>query len=155
MKRRTIAYIGLIAIILLIVHCSSAGNDTRTKLYFYNPKLDQGAGGVECSRKGLVAVERTIPKTTLEDAIELLLKGELTDKERMEGITTEFPLKGVELKDVDVKDGIATLTFIDPESRTSGGSCRSGVLWFQIEATAKQFSGITKVKFMPEDLFQP
>ena len=29
------------------------------------------------------------------------------------------------------------------------------ILWFQIEATAKQFSNVTSVRFMPEELFQP
>jgi len=33
------------------------------KLYYYNPTLDQGRGGALCSSKGLVAVDRTIPKT--------------------------------------------------------------------------------------------
>lgn len=127
------------------------------KLYFYDSKLDQGNGGAECSRSGVVAVDRVLPKTDtlLQDSVKLLLRGELSDSEKAEGITTEFPLAGLSLKSTAVKDGVATLTFNDPQNKTSGGSCRAGVLWFQIEATAKQFSNVKTVRFMPEDLFQP
>lgn len=40
-------------------------------------------------------------------------------------------------------------------NKTNGGSCRAGILWFQIEATAKQFSEVKQVRFLPEELFQP
>ena len=130
---------------------------TPIKLYFYDPQLDQGPGGAECSRNGLVAVPRILPATAtpLRDSIALLLRGGLSDVERARGITTEFPLPGVALKSAVIKDGVATLTFADPQNKTSGGSCRAGVLWFQIEATAKQFPTVTSVRFMPEDIFQP
>ncbi len=129
----------------------------RIKLYYYNPALDQGPGGPQCSRNGLVAIERDIPKTQtpLKDTIELLLQGALTEIERAQGITTEFPLSGVSLKSASITNGIATLTFNDPENKTGGGSCRVSILWAQIEATAKQFPSITSVRFMPEELFQP
>lgn len=135
----------------------SEATGTTIKLYFYNPALDQGPGGVECSKKGLVAVLRVLPKTTtpLKDSIELLLRGELSDEERAEGITTEFPLPGVSLKSAALEGGVATLTFNDPQNKTGGGSCRVAVLWAQIEATAKQFPTVTSVRFMPEELFQP
>ena len=131
--------------------------DRVVQLYYYNPALDQGPGGAQCSRSGLVAVERTIPLTVtpLKDAIVLLLQGTLTEAERAQGITTEFPLSGVSLTSAAITDGVATLTLADPQSKTSGGSCRAGVLWFQIEATAKQFSNVTSVRFMPANLFQP
>ncbi|MES2135315.1 MAG: GerMN domain-containing protein [Patescibacteria group bacterium] len=135
----------------------STETGTHIKLYFYNPALDQGPGGVQCSEKGLVAVERVLPKTTtpLKDSIELLLRGELSDEERAQGVTTEFPLVGVSLKSAILEQGIATLTFNDPQNKTGGGSCRVGILWAQVEATAKQFSTVKSVHFMPEDLFQP
>ena len=130
---------------------------TKVKLYFYDPKLDQGPGGAQCSRNGLVAVFRVIPKTStpLTDTIKLLLRGALTQGEKDRGITTEFPLRGVTLEKATITNGIATLTFSDPENRTGGGSCRVGILWFQIEATAKQFPSVQSVRFMPEELFQP
>lgn len=128
------------------------------KLYFYNPSKDQDAtGNVMCTRAGLVAVDRKIPNsiTPIQDAIESLLKGELTAQEKAQGISTEFPLSGVELKSANLKDGVLTLEFSDPQNKTSGGSCRAGVLWYQIEATAKRFEGVQSVKFIPETLFQP
>ena len=69
------------------------------KLYYYNPSLDQGPGGAQCSRNGLVAVDRVIPQTQtpLRDSIALLLRGELTDEEKANGITTEYPLPEVTL----------------------------------------------------------
>lgn len=131
--------------------------DIGIKLYFYNPQLDQGIGGAQCTKNGLVAVDRVIPKTStpLIDAINLLLRGELSSEEREQGITTEFPLSGVELISASIVNGVATLTFDDPLYKTGGGSCRFAVLWAQIEATAKQFSTVQSVRFIPEDLFQP
>ncbi len=127
------------------------------KLYYYNPDLDQGPGGAQCSRNGLVAVERIIPKTVtpLSESIKLLLRGEITQAEKAEGITTEFPLPGLALTSASITDGVATLNFSDPQNKTGGGSCRVSVLWAQIEATAKQFPTVTSVRFMPEELFQP
>ncbi|MFH1551467.1 MAG: Gmad2 immunoglobulin-like domain-containing protein, partial [bacterium] len=128
------------------------------KLYYYNPDLDKDeTGNVFCSKKGLVAVERKIPvtKTPIQDAIKLLLLGELTNEEKDQGITTEYPLTGFSLKGASLKEGSLMLEFNDPNNKTIGGSCRIGILWFQIEATAKQFSQIQEVEFMSENLFQP
>ncbi|MDD2696996.1 MAG: Gmad2 immunoglobulin-like domain-containing protein [Candidatus Pacebacteria bacterium] len=132
---------------------------TRTvKLYYYNPELDKDeTGNISCSRAGLVAVERTVSvtKTPIQDTIRLLLQGELTDKEKANGIATEYPLEGVSLKGASLNEGVLTLQFDDPNNKTGGGSCRVGILWFQIEATAKQFPEVQEVKFIPEELFQP
>ncbi|MGC9048937.1 MAG: GerMN domain-containing protein, partial [Patescibacteria group bacterium] len=130
------------------------------KLYYYNPELDKDeTGNTKCSRDGLVAIEREIPitKTPIQDAIKLLLKGKenLTEAEKVQGITTEYPLEGFSLKSASLKDGVLTLEFDDSQNKTVGGSCRVGILWFQIEATAKQFPEIRQVKFLPEELFQP
>lgn len=142
---------------VLVTFATTTSVMTPIKLYFYNPTIDQGPGGAQCSRNGLVAVERTIPKTStpLRDTIQLLLKGGLTSSERAQGITTEFPLQGVSLQSATINNGMATLTFNDQENRTGGGACRAAVLWAQIEATAKQFPTVTSVRFLPEELFQP
>lgn len=136
-----------------------ANNDTgiKVKLYYYNPDLDEGVGGVQCSKKGLVAVERIIPNTTapLTETIKLLLRGEITEGERASGVTSEFPLAGLSLSSATIINGVATLTLNDPQNKTVGGSCRTGVLWAQIEETAKQFSTVNSVRFLPEELFQP
>jgi len=135
--------------------------ETRTiKLYYYNPEKDKDeTGNTKCSRDGLVAIERKIPitKTPIQDTIKLLLKGKenLTEEEKTQGITTEYPLEGLSLKGALLKDGILTLEFDDSQNRTVGGSCRVGILWFQIEATAKQFPEVQQVRFLPEEIFQP
>jgi len=132
---------------------------TRTvRLYYYNQELDEDeSGNISCSRAGLVPLEREIPltKTPIQDAIQLLLQGELTKAERASGITTEYPLEGFSLKGASLNDGVLTLEFSDLNNRTGGGSCRVGILWFQIEATAKQFPEVEQVRFIPEELFQP
>ena len=127
-------------------------------MYYYNPEQDKDeSGNIQCSRDGLVAVEREIPvtKTPIQETIKLLIAGQLTDTEKSQGITTEYPLEGFSLKGTSLKDGVLTLEFEDPNYKTGGGSCRVGILWFQIEATAKQFSEVQKVRFLPEELFQP
>ncbi len=128
------------------------------KLYYYNQGLDKDeSGNTACSRNGLVPVERKIPvtKTPIQDAIKLLLSGKLTDEERARGISSEYPLEGLSLKGASLKDGVLTLEFNDPNSKTVGGSCRVGILWFQIEATARQFPEVQQVRFLPEEIFQP
>ena len=126
-------------------------------LYYYDSEQDKDASGnIMCSRQGLVPVERQIPvsNTPIQDAVNLLLLGP-TPQEKNQGITTEYPLEGLSLEAASLKDGVLTLTFDDPNNRTGGGSCRVGILWFQIEETAKQFPGVTQVRFSPEWLFQP
>jgi hypothetical protein len=131
---------------------------TSVKLFYYETSKDADASGnIQCSQNGLVAVNREIPASNapIQDAIRELLKGQLTSAEKTQGITTEFPLPGVELKGASLQNGVLTLEFDDPEHKTSGGSCRAGILWNEIQATAKQFPAVTQVKFQPEDLFQP
>lgn len=134
------------------------GGSESVKLYYYNQDLDKDeSGNIACSRNGLVSVERKIPitKTPIQDTIKLLLSGKLTDEERARGISSEYPLEGFSLKGASLKDGVLTLEFDDPNSKTVGGSCRVGILWFQIEATARQFPEIQQVRFLPEEIFQP
>lgn len=132
---------------------------TRTvKLYYYNPPLDEDSyGNTLCSRQGLAAVERKIPvtQTPIQDTIRLLIAGQLTVAEKAQGITTEYPLEGFSLKGASLLNGVLTLEFQDSNNKTGGGSCRVGILWFQIETTAKQFPEVQTVRFIPEELFQP
>ncbi len=130
----------------------------KVLLYYYNPQKDKDElGNIKCSKDGLVPIEREIPKTQtpIQETIKILLKGELTPQEKARGITTEYPLEGFSLKAASLQNGVLTLTFDDPNNRSVGGSCRVGILWFQIEATAKQFPQVKQVKFSPEELFQP
>ncbi|MFH0712611.1 MAG: GerMN domain-containing protein [Candidatus Jorgensenbacteria bacterium] len=151
------SYVGRVGPNCEFAPCPEA--DTKTvELFYYNPELDKDeTGNVACSRKGLEPVEREIPvtKTPIQDTIKLLLAGELTAEERARGINTEYPLPGFTLEGASLKDGTLTLEFNDSENRAVGGSCRVGVLWFQIEATAKQFPEVSEVRFLPEEIFQP
>lgn len=127
-------------------------------LYYYNPQLDQDENGnILCSRNGLVEVTRTIPltNTPIQDAVRLLIQGDITTQERAQGVTTEFPLPSVELVGLSNNNGEVVIEFKDPLLRTSGGACRTGILWYQIERTVLQFPNIQSVRFIPEELFQP
>ena len=141
--------------------CPEDCQKQKVLLYYYNPEKDKDENGnIKCSRDGLVAIEREIliSPTPIKDTIEILLKGKenLTEKDLAQGITTEYPLGGFKLKSVNLKeDGTLILEFADPLNKSVGGACRVGILWFQIEATAKQFPAVKKVQFLPEELFQP
>jgi spore germination protein GerM len=127
-------------------------------LYYYDSELDKdSSGNILCSRQGLTEVKRQIPitNTPIQDTIKLLISGDLTEAEKVQGLGTEYPLPEFSLETASLNNGVLTLTFKDPNNKTSGGSCRAGILWFQIEATAKQFDGVSQVRFMPEELFQP
>lgn len=140
------------------VRFDTATQEQTVKLYYYDQSRDKDASGnVLCSSKGLVAVDRntSVTVTPIQDSIRMLLRGELTQAERARGITTEFPLPGVELRSASLTGGILTLTFADPQNKTTGGSCRVSILRAQIEATAKQFSGVNQVRFMPAGVFEP
>jgi hypothetical protein len=140
---------------------SSNNNNTSNRtvtLFYYDEASDTDASGnIMCSAESLDSVTRTIPvtNTPIQDTINLLLKGELTAAEQARGLSTEFPLQGVTLVGANLVSGVLTLEFNDPQNRTSGGSCRTGLIWAQIEATAKQFEEVNSVVFLPEELFQP
>src|SRR3989344_51479 len=165
LNMRTKLLLGFVAIILLAAGAGIfLGQKTESetsmpvKLFYYNSELDKDIeGNIQCSRQGLVPVARVIKRTQtpIQDTVRLLLRGEITQEEKVQGVTSEFPLEGVSLTGASLKNGTLTLAFSDPQNRTSGGSCRAGILWFQIEATAKQFSEVQSVTFMPEELFQP
>jgi spore germination protein GerM len=126
----------------------------KVLLYYYSEAKDPD---ISCSKDGLVELERNIfvSDDIIASTIQLLLEGKLTDSEKASGILTEFPLSGLSLISSSLNDGELTLTFSDPENKTSGGSCRVNIMWSEIEATAKQFPEVKSVKFMPEELFQP
>lgn len=128
-------------------------------LYVYSSAKDTDSeGNILCSEQGLVEIERTISTTDdtiIDDTIRLLLSGTLNDADTAQGLSTEFPLDGLTLESSTLTDGALSLTFADPMMKTSGGSCRVGILWKQIEKTAMQFDGVETVLFSPQELFQP
>jgi hypothetical protein len=148
----------MVLVTSLIFLEQEADKKKEVKLYYYDQSLDKDvSGNILCSSKGLAAVKRMIPATLtpIQDTIKLLIEGNLTDEERKQGITTEFPLAGLSLKGASQNGSRLTLDLIDPNNKTSGGSCRAGILWFQIEATAMQFPGVVSVRPLDLTLFQP
>ncbi len=136
----------------------TATNTRIIQVFAYNAEKDKDASGnILCSSQGLVAVSRTIPFTNspIRDALTTLLQEGLRAQERAQGLTSEFPLPGFQLKLAFLKGSELTLTFADPENRTTGGSCRTAILRAQIEATAKQFGGVSRVRMLPETILQP
>ncbi len=116
----------------------------QVTFFFYDSEKDLDAeGNVLCSQRGLIPIEKEISlsKTPIQDTVKLLLK--------------EIGLEDVELVGANLKDKKLVLEFRDPLYKTSGGSCRVGILWMQIRETAKQFPEVDEVSFIPEDLFQP
>jgi len=148
----------IIGISLAVVSCTP-GQQT-VSLFYYDPDLDLDANGnIQCSADGLAPAQREVAgnlsgERLIEETLKLEMAGELSSEERTQGLTTEFPLDSVTLDDVTLDNGVLTLTFSDPNHLTSGGACRAGILWLQIEQTAMQFDGVEEVHFLPEDLFQ-
>jgi hypothetical protein len=171
MNTKTVLITALVAIVLVIAYMIwfmpaengpvNGNNEVETQnvlLFYYDPDLDlDDDGNVMCSREGLVSVEREVAATDtlIEDTVRLLMAGDLTEEERERGITTEFPLEGVELEQALLENNSLTLFLSDPQNRTTGGACRTGILWAQIAATGEQFAHVSDVHFEPEDLFQP
>lgn len=127
----------------------------KVNIYFYNPSLDSGLGGVECSEKGLVKAHRWVKKDNLlSNTIIELLKGP-NQKEKQKGFTSEFPIPGLSLLKIETLDNELSVYFDDKSNKTSGGSCRVSILRLQIEKTLKENSGINNIKIKPEEIFQP
>lgn len=128
-------------------------------LFYYNQVKDReiGGGNPACSPEAVLPVDRKIAKspTPIEGTIKELIKGELTQDERVQGFDTEFPHEGFELVSASLKDGSLTLEFTEIPGFTTGGSCRVTLLANQIIKTAKQFSEVSEVYFSPSELFQP
>ena len=154
-------FIGLIIVIFFVFAFGlkeKVPPKEKILLYYYNQIKDREIDeSVPCSPEAVLAVEREIEKTgdLIKNTVNLLLAGALTEKEKENGFSTEFPLEGFEILSADIKEGLLVLKFSDSLNKTSGGSCRVGLLWLQIEKTAKQFKGVKEVRFHPEWLFQP
>ncbi|MDD5696517.1 MAG: GerMN domain-containing protein [Candidatus Pacebacteria bacterium] len=123
-------------------------------LFYYKQSEDEG---LACGPDAVLPVGREIESTLtpIKDTISLLIEGELTEEERVQGFTTEFPNEDFELLDVNLKDGVLYLEFTEVPGFTTGGSCRISLLTNQITKTAKQFLGVNEVVLLPESIFQP
>lgn len=145
---------------LFIVKNIALLNEERKQalLYFYNPNIDKDqSGNILCSEKGLTPVTRDINESDyhLASVLNLLISGSITEAEKATGLTTEFPLSGLQLLSATLSGTDLLLTFEDLSHKSSGGSCRISILRAQIEATARQFPEVKAVKFAPDEVFQP
>ncbi len=124
------------------------------QLFYYNKVKDLET---MCGSESVLPVTRVMPisNTPIQDAIKLLLAGELQENEIEQGFQTEFPIEGLRLLGANLKNGILTLEFEDLMNGTSGGSCRVNLLSSQIAKTAMQFPEVKEVRFLPETIFQP
>ncbi|OGE74050.1 MAG: hypothetical protein A3I07_01200 [Candidatus Doudnabacteria bacterium RIFCSPLOWO2_02_FULL_42_9] len=132
----------------------------QIKLYYYNEDRDREISGGEwlsLDPEAVIPVERQIPTTMtpIQDAIRLLIRGELSSEERDEGFMTEFPNEDFKLLGANLKAGVLTLEFTEVPGFTMGGSARIRLMTASITKTAKQFSEVKTVKFLPEEIFQP
>lgn len=130
----------------------------KVLLYYYNGNKDTDEqGNIECSEKGMVAVERSMPvmMSPIQNTLNMLMQGEVAPEEKAKGITTQFPLENVSVKDISFVGGKLILTFDDPLFKTSGGACRVNILRMQIEKTVKQFDTVKSVQLKPDEAFQP
>lgn len=132
--------------------------DTRqVRLFYYKATVSD-----ECSLENIQPVQRQLPvnedqadnkELLLERTITLLIQNDITESERSQGFTTEFPETGFRLLDIEVQENKAILTFSEVYGFTTGGACRVMLLSEQIVRTAKQF--YDDVELRPEGLFQP
>lgn len=153
---------GKVSVSRLSVEAAAVPAQRTINLYFYNQIQDRllNGGQVGCSQEAILPVARTIAltNTPIQDSINLLIKGELTEAEKQRGFSTEFPNENFKLLGANLAGQVLTLEFTEVPGFTGGGACRVGLLAGQIIKTAKQFGTaepITEVRFKPESLFQP
>jgi len=137
------------------VQVVGAENTQKVELFYYNRTADKN---IDCGGEFVLPVERQIPltKTPIKDTINLLISGQLTQAEKEQGFTTEFPNPGFKLLEAnyDYDSETLILKFTEVPGFTDGGSCRISILANEIIKTIKQF-GVKNIVFVPESLFQP
>jgi len=151
---RKIAIQGVINPILSTFKFIEKDETQKIKLYYYNSNYDPK---FDCLSDAVLPVEREIliTNTPIQDTINLLIKGEITEQEKLAGFFSEFPNPEFKLLGASLEDKTLTLSFTEVPSFTTGGSCRTNLLAAQIIKTAEQFEEVEKVKFGSIELFQP
>lgn len=126
----------------------------KVRLYFYNYRKAEELNS-SCDSKAVIPIEKFIPYTSnfIENTIKLRLYYILSPSEIERGFEGEFPFS-FQVLNMSLSDSIFTLEIVDPEYFSSGGSCRSGILQYQLEKTILQFPKIKHVRFLG-DVFQP
>lgn len=126
----------------------------KISLYYYNQLEDKENS---CDYDFVKPVEREISNSQdiIKSAVELLINGQLTEKEKNEGFSTEFPNADFKLLESDLNEkGILTLRFTEVPGFTDGESCKVGLSMEGIIKTVKQFPQVKSVIFEPESLFE-
>lgn len=141
-----IKYLSLIALVLAVTSIGFAqAKTTHVKIYLVALD-DKGKLGkkIGCG-DSLVAVTRTIPATSggLKAAIEELLSFRSEDTDKLQNFWTVG--ESLTLKSVSIKKGTATIN-ITGEGPTVAGVCDEPRVVEQIEATARQFPSVKRVK---------
>lgn len=138
---------------------SQGDEELKVDLYYYNFLADKAIDEiVPCSPDAVQPVHRTIAKSDdyIRQTLEMLLRGNITEEEKSYGFMSEFPDPGLSIESLELSDdGLLTIKIKDENGFLSGGSCRVGLLYAQIEKTALQFIEVNKVIIQPEELLQP
>ncbi len=127
-------------------------------IYAYHPTVDTLLHSyVACSPDAVLPLARWAPRSLppWEAALRLLIEGGIAPGEEALGYSSEFPVSGVTLASVRLENGVLTVVLADPEHRTSGGACRTGILRAQIEKTVLQFPEVREVRILPPEALQP
>lgn len=130
--------------------------NVTVKLFYYNIEKDRELNpALTCKTDAVLPLERILPlkPSIVQDTLELLFRGELTEQEKRGGFSSHFPASDFNLKAASLNNGTLTLEFDDSKNFVSGGACKAGVIKTQIEKTVRQFEPIKEVKFLPENLF--
>jgi|GEM_PF-1210944 len=123
-------------------------------LYYYN-KADDTDGTYEY--KFVKPVVRQVSSSNkIKTAVEMLLKGNLTEEERSQGFVTEYPNPGFKLVNSDLNEnGRLVLEFTEVPGFTSGTSPQVGIMMEEILKTVRQFPEVKSIVFKPDSLFEP
>lgn len=124
------------------------------KVFFSSNKIDSTR--TDCSL--VFPVSREIDNEDIERAtLNELFKG-LTEQEVENGYFTDIP-EGVEIKSLNISDGIARVDLSNELELGVSGSCRVIGIRAQIEETLKQFNTVESVLISidgkTEDILQP
>ncbi len=126
----------------------------KIKVFFNNNKLDPA---VSCNK--VFPVEREIIKTVAVARASLaeLLAGTTSEEEKDGFIKIIGP--DVKIQSLTIQNGVAKVDFSEQLEAGGGGSCRSGAIIAQINATLKQFPSVENVIISingrTEDILQP
>lgn len=127
----------------------SQTDQSNIKLFYHNSSKDPNS--LDCNANDFINVFIPQTVTPLKGSIDKLISQFfLTDK--IYGTRAKTFI----LKSAIIKNGLATLTFSDPNYFSSGGSCRVAIVSDMIRKTALQFSSVKEVKFLgPDYLLEP